>query len=57
MTREDLINQVTEEIKVRADLGYEYEHTAQNIVALFEGSRHHLDYNLETHGYESEATT
>lgn len=54
MTREDLINQITEEIKIGSELGYEYEHTAENIVAIFEGSRKHLDYDSGAQMYEWE---
>ena len=53
MTKEDLINQITEEIKVGDELGHEYEFTAKNIVAIFDSSKEYL----ETNGYESEATT
>ena len=54
MTREDLINQISEEINVGADLGHESEFTARNIVAIFEGSREHLDYDLKDHRYDWE---
>jgi len=54
MNRQDLINQITEEIAIGADLGHEYEHTAQNIVAICEGSREHIDYESLAHANESE---
>lgn len=54
MTREDLINQISEEINVGAELGNESEFTARNIVSIFEGSRKHLDYDLKDHKYEWE---
>lgn len=54
MTREDLINQITEEINVGDELGHSLEFTARNIVSIFEGSRKHLDYNLKDHKYEWE---
>lgn len=54
MTREDLINQIVEEIKIGSELGNEYRHTAQNIVALMEGNRKHLDYNWHSGRYEWE---
>lgn len=54
MTKEDLINQITEEIKVGAELGHEYEYTAKNIVAIFDGSREHIDYDSGARMYEWE---
>jgi hypothetical protein len=54
MTREDLINQISEEINVGVEIGHEPEFIAKNIVALMEGSREHLDYHTPTHSYEWE---
>ena len=52
MTKQDLINQIVEELTVGFDLGYSYEHSAKNIIAIMEGSREHLDYNPTTKQYE-----
>ena len=54
MTREDLINQISEEINIGVDLGHEPEFTARNIVAIVKGSREHLDYDLKNHKYDWE---
>jgi len=54
MTKEDLINQIAEEITIGSELGNEPEFTAKNIVAIMEGSREHLDYNSENHKYDWE---
>jgi hypothetical protein len=54
MTREDLINQIAEEIMAGAYLGIEAEDTARNIICLVTGARKHLDYNTDKHQYEWE---
>ena len=54
MTREDLINQIAEEIKVSSELGRDEDFTARNIVAIFEGSREHLDYDKKESKYHWE---
>lgn len=54
MNREALIDQVEEELKVASDLGYEFRKTAENIVALVEGERKHLDYDHSKNQYEWE---
>jgi len=51
MTRQDLINQVIEEIKVGNEMGYEEEFIAKNIVALIEGNKEHLDYDNINHEF------
>ena len=52
MTREDLVNMVEEELKVCSELGYEFRHTAKNIIALIKSEREHLDYDFKSHTYE-----
>ena len=54
MDREALLDQVEEELKVASELGHEFRHTAENIVALVEGSREHLDYDNKEKMYEWE---
>ena len=56
MDREDLVNMVEEELKVASELGYEFRHTAHNVVAIVEGEKGHLDYNPETQTYEWDDT-
>ena len=56
MTREDLVNMVEEELKVCSELGYEFRHTAKNVVAIIEGERQHLDYDTKAHRYEWDET-
>ena len=56
MDKEALIDQVEEELKVASELGHEFRHTAQNIVALVSGEREHLDYNKKEKMYEWEIT-
>ena len=54
MTRQDLINQMVEELAVCSCMEHSYEHTAKNILAIIKGSREHLDYNKSKHQYEWE---
>jgi hypothetical protein len=54
MSEQDLVNQITEEIKVGSELGYEEEHIAKNIIAIVKSNREHLDYNPSTHKYDWE---
>lgn len=54
MRKQDVINQIVEELTVGFDLGYSYEYSAKNIIAIMEGSRKHADYNPTTQQYEWE---
>jgi len=54
MSEQDLINKITEEIKVGLDLGYEEEHMAKNIVAIVKLNKEHLDYDSTSHQYDWE---
>ena len=54
MDREILIDKIEEELKVSSELGYEFRRTAENIIALIEGEREHLDYNDDEKTYEWE---
>lgn len=54
MSEQDLINQITEELKVGFELGYEEEHIAKNIIAIIKQEKKHLDYNPSTHQYDWE---
>lgn len=52
MEKESLIKLVTEELKCCSDLGYGFRHTAENVIAIVEGEREHLDYDNESKQYE-----
>ena len=54
MSREALLDKIEEELKVASELGYEFRRTAENIVALVEGEREHLDYNDDGKNYDWE---
>jgi len=54
MSEQDLINQITEEMKIGLELGYEDEHIAKNIVALVKLNKEHLDYDHSTQQYDWE---
>jgi len=54
MTKQNLVNQIVEELTVGFDLGYSYEHSAKNIIAIVEGSKEHLDYDQSTHQFNWE---
>lgn len=54
MNKKDLINKITEEIKIGLDLGYEEEYIAKNIVAIVNLDKEHLDYDSPTHQYNWE---
>ena len=51
MKREDLINQIVEELVRAADLGTDEVDIAKNILALITGGREHLDYDFVNHKY------
>jgi hypothetical protein len=54
MTYRDLVKQIAEEIKIGAELGYEEEYTAKNIIGIVNQNREHLDYDNSTHKYNWE---
>ena len=54
MDREALIDMVEEELKVASEMGHEFRHTAQNVVAIVEGEREHLDYDHKEKKFEWE---
>lgn len=54
MSEQNLINKVTEELKVGLELGYEEEHIAENIIALITMNKEHLDYDHTTQQYNWE---
>lgn len=54
MSEQDLINKISEEIKIGTDLGYEEEHISKNIIAIVKLEREHLDYDSTTHQYDWE---
>jgi len=52
--RESLVNVITEELRCCSDLGYGFRRTAENVIAIVEGSRKHMDYDSESKQYEWE---
>lgn len=54
MDRESLLDMIEEELKVASEMGYEFRRTAENVLAIVEGEREHLDYNEKEHKYNWE---
>ncbi len=48
------INKITKETKIGIDLGYEEEHIAKNVVAIFKLNKEHLHYDPTTYMYDWE---
>ena len=52
MERESLVNVITEELRCCSDLGHGFRHTAENVIAIIEGNRKHMDYDEKQKKYD-----